>query len=309
MKLNKTTGAIIWKKLLSSAGGSLSSSSLFKTNDGNYLLAGGIMAAGVSDILLVKITPAGAVLAAKTYGSNAPGTNAYVGNIINNADGSLIVTGSVTAFNMTTYTLSALVMKLNGDLSIALQKKLGGGMIYAGITKSGSELDLSGFRSATMTGQFDTLYAKLNPTTFAPVWARTFGGARDDMGFLTKISASNYLLSGNTETFGGATAVNANIFGIILDAKGNYANCNVKPFTFTVGNPGLTMLPITLKETAPTIASRTVGAPTSTKLTVKAATLQVKNICPSIAAPQGGTLEIPLDEQPEELLDLPQDTE
>ena len=311
MKLNKATGAIIWKKLLSSTTGSLSSSSFFKTNDGNYLLAGGITTAGVSDILLVKITPAGVVLAAKTYGSNAPGTSAYVGNIINNADGSLIVTGSVTALNMTTFTFtsSALAMKFNVDLSIALQKKLSGGMIYAGIAKAGSELILSGFRSATMAGQFDTLYAKLNTTTFAPVWARTFGGARDDMGWLTKLNASNYLLSGNTETFGGATAGNANIFGIILDANGNYPNCNVKPFTLAVSNPGLTMLPITLKETAPTIASRTVGAPTSTKLTVKAATLQVKNICPSIAAPQSGALEIPLDEQPEELLDLPQDVE
>ena len=189
MKLNKATGAIIWKKLLSSTTGSLSSSRFFKTNDGNYLLAGGITdPSGVSDILLVKITPAGVVLAAKTYGSDAPGTNAYVGNIINNADGSLIVTGSVTALNMTTFTFtsSVLAMKLNADLSIALQKKLSGGMIYAGITKSGSELDLSGFRSATMAGQFDTLYAKLNPTTFAPVWARTFGGARDDNGLAYK---------------------------------------------------------------------------------------------------------------------------
>jgi hypothetical protein len=315
MKLNKTTGAVIWKKLLSSASGSLESARFFKTNDGNYLIAGELKLPpsvanplGVSNILLVKITPAGAILLSKTYAS-ATGANAAITNIINNPDGTFVVSGSLTTLDMNTFTFtsSVLAMKLNANLSIALQKKLGNsGMIIAGITQTGTgEIMLSGIRSATMSAATDALYAKLNPTTFAPIWAKTFGGTGFDWGWLTKTN-TNYLLSGYTESFGGATANKANIFGIILDANGNYPNCNVKPFTLPVGNPGLAMANITLTQTASfTLTARTPGAATAIALTKTSPVLQVKNICPAIAAPQGEALE----ETIEEPLDLQQDSE
>ena len=107
------------------------------------------------------------------------------------------------------------------------------------LQERGGEIVLSGTRAASMAATTDVLYAKLNPTTFAPVWAKTFGGAGLNLaGGLIK-SGTNYMLSGNTESFGGATVNKANIFGIILDANGNYANCNVKTFTLTVGARGL----------------------------------------------------------------------
>jgi len=295
MKLNKSTGSVIWNKVLSSTGGSLSGSSFYKLSDGNYLLAGGLTTAlGTSNIVLIKLTPDGTVLLSKSYGSSTPGANASFTNIIKNSDGSLIVSGHVMELDMTTYAMtnSVIVMKLNADLSISWQKKLGGGVISAVISKAGtSGIILSGFRAASLTGATNALYARLNPTTFSPVWAKTFGGAGAEMGFLTKIN-TNYLLSGYTESFGGATTNKPNIFGIILDAKGNYANCNVKNFTFKVGDPGLAIsnLALTTKANV-TLTLRAVAAPTAITLKKTSPTLAVKNICPAIAAPQGETLE------------------
>ena len=293
----------MWKKLLSSTNGSLGSADLFKLNDGNYLLAGGLTTSdGASNILLVKITPDGIILLSRTYGSSVPGENSFVGNIINNPDGSLIVSGQVMGFDMTTYTFtsSILAMKLKADLSIAWQKKLSGGMVNAVISKTGSgEILLSGFRAASLAGATNALYAKLNPTTFSPVWTKTFGGAGAEMGFLTKTD-TNYMLSGYTESFGGATVNKPNIFGIILDANGNYANCNVKNFSLTVGDPGLAMSHITLTKTISfTLTARTPGSPSNITLTRKSPTLVEKNICPSIAAPQGEASEGPVDLQQE----------
>jgi len=317
MKLDKATGNVLWKKLLGSAEGSLSSSGLFKTIDGKYLLTGNLSSPpsisdpfGSWEILLVKIDPAsGTVQLAKTFGSNTPGESAVAGNLLLNADGSLVLTGNILAMDMSDYSMksSVLAMKLASNMSIVWQKDLDGGNgIFAYISKTGSNVLLTGITgSLTDSVPGDVLYAKLNSTTYAPAWARTFGAAGDEWGVLTK-TGTNYLLSGGSESFGGAIAGKANIFGIVLDANGNYPNCNVKPFVLTVGNPGLAISPITLTQaTSFTLAQRTPGAPSAITLTKKTPALQVKNICTAIPGPQEGSLEESLEEE----LNLQQDAE
>jgi len=302
MKLDKATGDVIWKELLGSPEGSLLSAELFKAADGNYFLTGMFITSPLPaissqipsisspipffEILLLKFNPeTGAVLLSSTYGSGSPTVVPLADNLKINPDGTIVLTGNTLTVDYSdlSETSKVLVMKLKADLSITWQKNLNGkDGIYAFISDTGL---LNGYAgSPTDTTPADVLYAKLNPTTYEPVWARTFGAAGDEWGDLTKMG-KKYLLSGGTESFGGATIYKANVFGLILDANGNYPNCNVKPFNMTVEDSYLTESSIQILPKIFTLAERFPEAPTDISLTITSPKLQAKNICPAIAAP------------------------
>ena len=96
-------------------------------------------------------------------------------------------------------------------------------------------------------------------------------------------------MSGATNSFGPGIPKEYNIFGMLLDANGNYPGCHVTPFSLPVNtkpgivaaNPGLTT---TILQS---LTSRVSGAPKNFNLKVSSKTLTSQQFCASIAAPPG----------------------
>jgi hypothetical protein len=215
-------------------------------------------------------------------------------SVIENPDGTLILCGVLMDSSFHT---SILVMKLAATGTITLKRRLGATTEYntGSVMKSGSELLLMGMHHTSFTDpNLKLLYGKLNATTFVPVWAKTFGGTGADFGDLLARSGG-YMLTGTTTSFGPGVPTKTNVFGMTLDANGNYPGCHVSPYTLSATIPSVTAGSLSLTATTPTLTARTAGAATNISLTVSPVTLPAANIC----APITSADEPPLTEEAE----------
>jgi hypothetical protein len=298
IKLSKTTGVPQWIKLYKHPTGMLSGTEITKLSGGGFLLTGSLMSlSGDNRIVLMKTNSNGVVQWQKSYGKASCSVMGHV--VTENPDHTLILSGTITDPAGTSGTL---VMKLSSTGGILWKKRLGAKTeINAGfISKSetGQVLLSGSHTTGPSDDHYKILYSRLDPTTYSPIWAKVFGGDNYDSGAVTKLTGG-YLMEGTTTSFGPGTPSKYNIFGMILDADGNYPNCHITPITLPVDtnpgvtsdNPGITTVNI------PSFDTRTAGAPTNISLTVTPMTLQSKAICPSVA----GAADFPADEELETL--------
>jgi hypothetical protein len=288
MKLSKSTGAPLWTKLLNLPVGTgiLSESGLHPLADGNFILEATVtsLASMSQRAILVKVSPAGRILWQRSYGSAS--ASVTLSTLTENPDGSFLASG--TLLNSTTQKSCILAMKLNANGTLSSpRKRLGPWTQYnSGYvlgTKTG-ELFLSGFhRTTIMDLHPKILYAKLDPATFAPLWAKTFGGTGIDTGAFFAESGT-YMLSGNTTSFGPGTPAQPNIFAMILDADGDYPGCHVNPFSLPVADVGITVANPLLTATIPLLTASNMGGAADITLTVTPITLPASNICPPITS-------------------------
>jgi hypothetical protein len=297
MKLNKSTGAPIWTKLytLPLTTGTLTGGSLHPLADGSFILSGTMTPLGstVGKTILVKISSAGAIQWQKSYGCAS--ASVMASNVIENSDGTLIVSGTLMV--PSTYNASILVMKLTASGALTLKRRLGATTEYnmGVVMKSDTgELLLSGAHGTSLTDAHKkVLYGKLNAATFVPLWAKTFGGTGMDIGGFVARSGA-YMLEGMTTSFGQGLP-KMNIFGMTLDANGNYPNCHVSPYNLSATIPSVTAASLILTATTPTLTARTAGVAANISLTVSSVSLPATNIC----APITSADEPPLTEEAE----------
>jgi hypothetical protein len=286
MKLNKSTGQPVWKKLYTHTTKMLVGISLTQLSGENILIRAMAMSfTGSNQILLVKTNAQGVIQWQKTYAKSGVTLTGY--QVEENPDSTLILSGTIMD---TAGTEGTLIVKLNSAGGIIWKKRLGAASEVNGgfITKTpAGEILLSGMHSSGPDDtSYKTLYAKLN-ANYAPVWARIFGGTGDDNGYLSK-RTGGYLLSGMTNSFGTGIPGKDNIFGMLLDSVGNYSGCSyVTPLTLPVSIPGITVAAAGLTTTAnPALTSRTSGGAADISLAVSPVSLPVSNICPVISSEQ-----------------------
>lgn len=291
MKFTKAGGPL-WSKLytpgltnLLTMGGGFQ-----KMPGGDFLIVGqmtSLLGGGGIRTILARIDSLGAIRWQNSYGSTALSSAMAFNVIQNGTDQTLTVSG--TATDATLKNSNILVMKLNANTgAVLLQNKIGQASATAHnsgvVTKSGAGLYLSGLHwTGTAVTRTKVLYGKLNTTTFAPTWAKIFGGQNTDMGALFK-TASGFLLGGTTRSFG-VTPNQGNLFGIVLDASGRYPGCHVGALTLLATNPGIVATPLDLTAATPTLTARTAGNAAAIVLPAVTTTLPAADICAPIAGP------------------------
>lgn len=294
MKLAKQGGSILWSKMYTidisqslnriGPGGGIR-----KLADGNFIVIGMMQQLnpllGGSRTILAKIDPSGNILWQNTYGNSAMSSVTAFNVIDNPTDQTLIVSGM--GMDKTTFNSSILVMKIaSASGAITLQRQIGlSSENNTGfVIKSGTALYFSGTHSTGYTdSHLKVLYGKLSPTTFNPTWANTFGGAVAEYGASMKTS-TGFMMEGTTFSFGNSPA-KGNIFGMILDANGNYPGCYVTPIQLSTKNPGLTPTLFNLTASTPTLTSKSSPGAVAIALPVTSITLPTTNICQPIASP------------------------
>lgn len=119
-KLSATGGELFSRSYSCFSGASCNLSSMIKTNDGNFLLAGYENGFGNgTSIYLVKVNPSGDTIWTRTYSGNG---FEYAYDVKNTSDGGYIIAGSTQIAGVD----NALLMKISSNGNITWQKAFGG---------------------------------------------------------------------------------------------------------------------------------------------------------------------------------------
>jgi PKD repeat protein len=248
MKLS-ATGTVQWAKRIGGAqneAGGL----VIPTSDGGYLLQGETLSAGAGggadgygDIVLIKLSSAGAVQWEKTYGG--AGDEYAFGT--QTSEGGFLLSGATNSTGAGKY--DVLVMKLDASGNVTWQKTYGGGEDEDGFAM----LDPTGGYLVECTtksfggGQEDLWLLKLD-TSGNVQWQHAYGGPADERGEAMRLSDNSILLSGSTESYG---AGSDDTWAAKLDSNGTMgSSC---PFihntTVTPANASLTVASANLPAT------------------------------------------------------------
>lgn len=299
MKIDKAGGGVLWKNLYTiDISGTFDRIAqgvgLRKLADGNFLLTGTLQQLnpllGGSRAILLKVNGSGGILWSNTYGRSTLSVTATSVSQ-DTSDGSLLLSGPASVADQASPNfgnVSVLAAKIDpASGALGVQRRIGGDTEYnAGtVMRSGSALHLSGQHAASLLdagAHPKVLYARLNPTTLKPVWAKTFGGAYREAGMAQKTS-SGYQLGGTTYSFGYSTTNKGDLFAITLDATGGYSGCTwIQPFTLASSNPMLVAAPLALQVSIPELTPGTIGNATGAALSVTETTLAATDICSPI---------------------------
>ena len=188
--------------------------SIVQTNDGGYLSAGHTLFGGTTGIgcYLIKTNSLGDTLWTKTIGGTP---RDFVYSMIQNTDGSFVMTGSKTINS--SFTNDIFIMKLNSTGDTLWTKCLGntpsagrsiqrtndGGYVITGSVSNGVDDDVVLLKTNSVG---DTL------------WTRKFGGTGNDYGYCVKqTSDGGFIIAGNTTSFG---AGNSDVLLFKTDSSG-----------------------------------------------------------------------------------------
>jgi hypothetical protein len=282
-------GNIAWKKLFSKSGYNYAEG-IYLLKNGDILISGTTeSASGISNLFLIRLNGSGTLLWQKTYGNAQDNVELF--NLIETSDGTLILSGSVSRFNLTppyTLTYKSLLINLASPGASQSQKPFPDGNMNNGALIAGADgqLLLSGSSMALSASAMDSdiLYARINPSTLAPVWVKKFGGAGNEFGAVMETDGT-YFLTGSTDSFPVGGPIKT--FGITLDANGGYSGCApVKTATLTSGNANLSAPTGTFTVSTASLTVRSPGPaqPVNTTLTITAKTLTEATICSGGAA-------------------------
>ena len=189
--------------------------SIYKTNDGNYIIAASTKSfgAGESDFYLVKINGNGGVLWAKTYGNSGID---IAREAIPTTDGGYIVVGYTNGPLFDIY-----LIKTNGSGDTTWTKTYGGTSYDAGTsvkqTTDGGYIIL-GETFSFGAGSSD--YYLIKTDTIGNItWTKTFGGAGVDEGSYVQLTADGgYIVIGDSESYG---LGDADIYVVKTNATGD----------------------------------------------------------------------------------------
>ncbi len=185
-------------------GGSINDSliSIQQTQDSGYIVAGNISSfgAGNSDVVLMKLTPAGELTWQRAYGGT--GTE-IVKSVWQTQDGGYIVAGQTSSFGAGDYNLW--VLKLSSAGVVTWEKRYGGTSDdYAGSiqqTQDGGYI-LTGHTFSFGEGITDAWILKLDSTGGA-TWQKTYGGSGEDaIDSIRQTQDGGYIAAGSTTSFG-----------------------------------------------------------------------------------------------------------
>ena len=103
------------------------------------------------------------------------------------------------------------------------------------------------------------------------------------MALASENASGGFFLTGTTTSYGFG-AVKGDVFGMVLDSSGNYANCHVSAMSLVTAPGGVAGTAAGLTPGIATFKSVTAGTLAGYALPVGTATVASLNICPPIAA-------------------------
>jgi hypothetical protein len=205
-------------------------SSIQRTEDGGYIIAGYTIPIGGTDhdILLIRTDAGGQALWMKTYGS--PAAHDYAFCVRQCSGGGYIVAGRRVALDDSHDDI--ILMGTSPDGEIIWERALGGpGHDYCQAlapTRDGGFIAV-GYTSSFGAGLYDIYVIKLRKTG-GILWQRTYGGPRNDYGYsIQATDDGGYLIAGETESFGKGSS---DVYVIKTDYRGRVA------WTRGYGGPG-----------------------------------------------------------------------
>ncbi|MGO9084623.1 MAG: hypothetical protein ACLP6G_21900 [Terriglobales bacterium] len=259
--------------------------SLQQLSDGNFLIVGTLQKLnpllGAGTAVLLKVSPAGAVLWQYSYG-NPNLTVAGLTVSENPTDHTLLLSGP--AIDLSTKNSCILVLKVSAAGLVLQQRMLGTGadnnLGFAGRSKYG-DLHFSGVHSSSITStNLKPIWGKLNSTTLVPSWTKSFSGT-SSVALANENASKGFFLSGTTTSYGFAS-VKGDVFGMVLDSNGNYPNCHVSTMSLSTASPGVAGTAAGLTPGIATFKSVTAGNLAGYDLPVGTATVESLDICAPI---------------------------
>jgi len=235
-----SNGGLAWAKTFGGPGYDYGYS-IVQTADGGYAVAGATSSygAGAYDCLVLKLASDGGLAWAKTFGgAGLAGDGAY--SIVQTTDGGYAVAGYTDSYGAGSSDF--LVLKLASDGSLTWAKTFGGAgseFAYSIVQTTDGGYAVAGYTSSFGAGGWDLLVIKLDPDGSLK-WAKTFGGANSDYGYLvTQTADGGYAVAGSTLSFG-AGAYDALILKLSSDGSlvwaktfGGASNDEVRSITRT----------------------------------------------------------------------------
>ena len=210
-------GDTLWTKSIGGSGLDYGYS-IYKTNDGNFIIAASTKStgAGGDDFYLIKIGGNGAVLWAKTYG----GTGEDIAReAIQTTDGGYIIVGYTNSPGASFFDAYLIKTNANGDTTWT---KTYGGMSYDAGTSVKQTSDggyiLLGETFSFGAGSSDYYLIKTDATGNI-TWTKTYGGAAVDEGSYVQLTSDGgYIVIGDSESYG---AGDADIYVVKTNATGD----------------------------------------------------------------------------------------
>lgn len=242
-----STGGVSWATTWGGAGYE-DGYSLVQSSDGGYVVVGATDSYGdaaAQDLAVVKFTSSGVVAWSKVWGET--GLYDVAQSITKSSDGGFVVAGYTESYGAGGSDVVILKYDSNGNLSWA--KTWGGSSNESAISivqASDGGYALTGRTRSYGFGQNESTLVKLT-SSGGVSWAKTWGGANDEVGYsIFQSSDDGYFTVNDSTSFGGAKYIVTK-----YDSSGVITNCNIS--TMCLSPTGTTTSP-----------SATVSSPTGT---------------------------------------------
>lgn len=216
------SGALLWSTTI---GGTYDdvASTIIRTSDGGYAVAGYSFGTMGWDFYIVKINGIGNLQWSRTFGGTG-NDGAY--SIVQTTDGGYAVAGSTTSFGAGG---DMYIVKLDSIGAFRWNRTIGGSSLEQGnsiIQTTDGGYAIAGLTSSFGAGSYDMYIVKLDGSGVLQ-WSRTVGGAADDRAYcIVQSGDGGYVVAGNTYSFVGYYLVKLNGSGNLQWSKvtlGSYA--------------------------------------------------------------------------------------
>ena len=294
-KLNASTGGIVAGSFKTYGDKPVSSAHLTTLADGSYLLHGSYKpgteiypGTGISleqDIFIIKLNASLVPVWKKSYSAGLYDALSDYGQIQENSDGSLTLTGAISAMDITQITnpkastLKPFALKLDADGGVVWSKSFNYAPSLSGAFFpnadgsywfSGQILNSNPSKNHVLYGQFDA--------DLKPVWVKRLNTAGGEAVGVLNPLATGYSLAATSPVTGGSDTLAG-----VLNAQGGIANCALIADalgSLTETSPVITASALNWTPKAATVTSRAGGiTATNTAITATPATLTVTNRC------------------------------
>ncbi|MGB4095655.1 MAG: T9SS type A sorting domain-containing protein [Bacteroidales bacterium] len=195
---------------------------VLQTNDNGFIIAGGTEKWGYSgwkNIYLIRTDINGDTLWTKTYGETCEVCENWAFSMTKTNDSGYVICGYIQ--NYDTYGKDVYIMKIDSIGNQQWYKTYGG--IYDDVGRSIYKTNDNGYIITGYTESFGVgncdVYLIKTDINGDILWARTYGGAENDVGYSVQQTNDNgYIISGSTRSFGDGSS---DVYLIKTDENGN----------------------------------------------------------------------------------------